>query len=82
VRFARPIVWQEMSTNRFKCYLNVLRQFLTTFDDFLTTNDDLRRWSLPGRNGIQRAVSFDVKGLSIVAAAQCGVIKKRTESRG
>jgi hypothetical protein len=37
---AQLVIWQEMSTDRFKRYFNVLRQFLTTFDDFLTIFDD------------------------------------------
>jgi hypothetical protein len=43
---------------------------MTIFDDFLTTNDDFRRWSLPGRNGFPVWVSFDIKGLSLVAATK------------
>jgi hypothetical protein len=41
---------------------------MTIFDDFLTTNDDFRRWSLPGRNGFQSGVFFDIKELAFVAA--------------
>jgi hypothetical protein len=37
---------------------------------------------LPGWNGFEGAVLFDIKGLSIVATAQGRVIEKRFESIG
>jgi hypothetical protein len=43
---------------------------MTIFDDFLTTNDDLRRWSLPGRNGFWGAVLFEINTLPDVAATE------------
>jgi hypothetical protein len=55
---------------------------LTTFDDFLTTFDDVWWGSLPGRNGFQGAVLFDIRGLAVVAKAQGRVIKNRSGSKG
>jgi hypothetical protein len=71
-----------MSTDRFKFCFSGLSAVLTTFDDFLTTFDDVCRASLPGRNGFQHAVLFDIKGLSIVAPSKRRFIKKPSESIG
>jgi len=65
----RVLAWAECGG---RLNLRMRRSFnkMTIFDDFLTTNDDLRRWSLPGRNGFWGAVLFEINTLPDVAATE------------